>query len=91
MVRKWDNIRVQLVGGRGSNVDYDMGNLYSVKVSYATNFKTVTAFIPPVLFFVPMKPLLDGASHAERLVYGIITDKSCKNGYKLNWTPWFWT
>ncbi len=32
-----------------------------------------------------MKPLLDGASHAERLVYGIITDKSCKNGYKLNW------
>ncbi len=38
MVRKWDNIRVQLVGGRGSNVDYDMGNRYSVKVSYATSF-----------------------------------------------------
>ncbi len=37
MARKWDNIRVQRVGGRGSNVDHDMGNLYSVKVSYATN------------------------------------------------------
>ncbi len=37
MARKWDNIRVQRVGGRGSNVDYDMGNLYSVKVSSVTN------------------------------------------------------
>ncbi len=55
MARKWDNIRVQRVGGRGSNVDYDMGNRYSVKVSYATNSVILIIFIVKYWHITQMK------------------------------------